>query len=101
MIKFAVVAILAALVTPASARFEPPERYNHIYRGRLIVIQQPLHVLRRICGYPDCWGWTYGDEGGRCTIYLPLRKQVSRTFYDQIYTHERAHCNGWSPRHEP
>jgi hypothetical protein len=92
-----VVAILATLVTPASARFEPPARYDHAYRGRLVVIQQSLGVLRAQCGYPDCWGWTYGDIGGTCTIYLP--RSVNRKFYNQLYRHERAHCNGWPANH--
>jgi hypothetical protein len=101
MIKLLVAAtMLLALVTDASARFAPPSRYDHQYRGQLIVVQQSLTNIRRSCGDPYCWAWTYGDMGGRCTIYLPkVGGSISRAFFNQLYRHERAHCNGWPANH--
>jgi hypothetical protein len=100
MMRLLVVAILAALVTPASASLEPPTRYDRPYYGQLIIVQQSLAGIRRSCRDPYCWAWTYGDEGGKCTIYLPkVGSSISRAFFNKLYRHERAHCNGWPANH--
>ena len=90
-------AILLALTTEAFAYRAPlpPRQYDHPYRGRLIIVDVPFAEMQRRCGGGPghCYGYTYGDMGGTCTIYV-----VSRDRY--LIRHEVGHCNGW-PGHHP
>lgn len=89
-------AILLALTTPAFARIPlPPKQYDHAYRGRLIIVDVSFAEMQRRCGGAGvtCYGYTYGDMGGTCTIYV-----VSRN--PRLIRHEAGHCAGW-PGHHP
>ena len=69
----------------------PAKEFDHEYGGRLTVIRGPL---------PKSYGYTAVAcatvNVGTCTIYLP----IEHPYYDALYRHERAHCNGWHHKKE-
>lgn len=88
-------AFLLALTTPAFARIPlPPKQYDRPYHGRLIIVDLSWAEMQRRCGGPtwNCYGYTHGDQGGTCTIYV-----TSRNY--RLIRHEVGHCNGWDANH--
>jgi hypothetical protein len=101
--------IIAALLycPPASATtigdmFEQaPHKYRGPYKGKFSLrIVSPQRIARECggSGVQACAIVTW--EGRRvinCEMWMP--NNLSRARYQQIFVHERAHCNGWHPDH--
>ena len=86
--------------------FQPPKRYDHPYRGKLIVKTYGAWGILRQCGY--AWACTYvgGDGNGRCTVHVMAvgrgwlgQRKVDVAGFRLLVNHERGHCNGWPANH--
>jgi hypothetical protein len=78
---------------------EPPVRYNHPYSGPVIERVLPLNEARAACArmgaHSDACSWVAKNK---CFLVIPRNGPVKDL---RAYVrHERAHCNGWSERHE-
>lgn len=84
-----------------NAQLAPPLQFDHTYTGKMIIRHgSPKKVddMCRVRGQtgPGPWACTYMENlPGECTIWMPNK----HAFYDLIFRHERAHCNGWPPSH--
>jgi hypothetical protein len=85
--------ILAGCTTTSfSGQISPPARYDHAYKGKMIVRMASTPEVNRAC-----------HGGGACTIALALRHGVCSivlpndqpAYFDAYRRHEIAHCNGW------
>jgi hypothetical protein len=82
------------------AMLEPPERYNHPYRGPVIERITSLAEVRTLCvvsrddsspGFACAW-----VDQGTCYLVLPSDGPAPVDVYRR---HETAHCNGWPQNH--
>jgi len=78
---------------------EPPVRYNHPYSGPVIERVLPLNEARAACArmgaHADACLWVAKNK---CYLVIPRGGPVKDL--NAYVRHERAHCNGWSERHE-
>lgn len=81
----------------------PPKRYDHTPRQPVLVKQFSFGKLREICwtvaGY-QADACVLPNWYGKCIVYMPEQKTTSRPYWNALYQHEQAHCNGW-PNHHP
>ncbi len=89
--------------------WNPPQRYDHTYTGKLTVHRLPVQEIGKVCyslfirygytgSYPD-HGCSSMDHDGRCEVVIPLGN-VQKATPAAILRHETGHCNGWSGKHE-
>jgi hypothetical protein len=81
----------------------PPAQYDHGFDGTLTVVSRPFEQVGIICrtvrGFAAkdvALGAVFGCSfmvDGRCYVILP--SDVPDKLLDQLFRHERAHCNGW------
>ena len=78
---------------------EPPLRYDYPYAGPAIERVLPLREARAACArmgvHADACSWV---KHGTCYLVIPRGGPVPDL--NAYRRHERAHCNGWSERHE-
>ncbi len=93
--------LMAVLLTAMGNTMIPPERYDHVYTGKLLVLRVGADDLNRICKTRTaaCVVREIGPDRGRCTIFMIRKGVISIAFERKLRRHERAHCNGWSHRH--
>ena len=68
----------------------PPKRYDHKYRGKV--------VIKYVDEEPGLLAFTYGDTGGICVIYVNRRPGIRLPLHI-ILRHELGHCAGWPANH--
>jgi len=113
----AILAAMAALLLlssyAAAGVTKPPKRYDHAYRGLIIVEKSyggidlfcrarfPGSRFRAASGKGRITGCAEIGNGRRpCRIYVPKRGGVITDAYrTAVIRHERAHCNGWPSSH--
>src|SRR5262249_60305150 len=90
----------------------PPEEFDHPYAGRLIHIKNADEVrMRELCSLPKDFrvlgcavppSHAMGKPG-QCTVATAPddRARADGETPDQLYRHERAHCNGWVHPSDP
>jgi len=102
-----------ALVSPAlaidrQAHFtNPPARYDHPYRGKLIVkivAIEKLHgqsLCRKSSIVSHACAAMWDAPENQCIIWLPKvdGKVVTAEYQARALRHEIGHCNGWPANH--
>jgi hypothetical protein len=78
----------ASRLPPIDSQWVPPKRFDHPYRGRVVVKRVAMDDAPGEITY----AYTYGDTGGICVIYVNERWRGPLGF---ILRHEIGHCNGW------
>lgn len=76
----------------------PPARYDHPFRGRLVI--NYVDDIVRSCQAGNVFGRVVGCAylgRGQCTILIA--KGVSEQMRQDLIRHETAHCNGWPANH--
>ncbi|TPN11730.1 hypothetical protein [Mesorhizobium sp. B2-1-2] len=92
-----------AVAGPDDAEWNPPERFDHLYKGKLTIKYLPQARVQVVCErfkYNDdtlmrgCSSW----DSTSCIIVV-----VDKTFLGQtpaaVIRHEMGHCNGWPADH--
>lgn len=78
---------------------QPPARFNHRYKGKTVEYLMPLDAARYMCSKQgvkaDSCSWT---RASICYTVIPTDGPVKDRA--QYRSHEIAHCNGWTSRHE-
>jgi hypothetical protein len=82
---------------------EPPARFNH-QPDHVVEQVQPLETIQKTCAsrtviFANGRGHYQGCafvRAGVCRVFLADIPQI-----EHVRRHEYAHCNGWSPNHEP
>lgn len=99
--KLLTLALAGALLLCASANDvwaqSPPARFDHS-NSQTHIRYLDTAAIAHVCGYPS--GHVAGcaiNSIGTCTIYILRPNPFGETY---AIRHERAHCNGWSERHE-
>jgi hypothetical protein len=84
----------------------PPARWDHPYRGILIVVPGSAARIAKECGSPYLWACTFGNIKGRCKVFISKvgvvaegEGAVDREGYANLLRHEIGHCNGWPGGH--
>src|SRR5258708_144015 len=108
---FIVAAVLAALsITSAfasnPAAFLPPQRFNHSYKGKIVIHQGNYFYVAWHCG-PGAYSCSpVGGRKGVCDIIVsaleshgPGRGAIDQAGYRNLIRHERGHSNGWPASH--
>jgi hypothetical protein len=79
----------------------PPARFDHVYPGHITVVWMDYAEIIRRCRSTTMQtrACMIYRGNGQCVILINAAYRGT-WLQPLILRHERAHCNGWSARHE-
>lgn len=95
--------LLAVVFTTCLSNYEAiPERFERPFEGALTIVGMKQRDIVHACAFaafmhPNTAGCAI-RKGNTCTIFVAT--DSDRYTVEYIISHETAHCNGWSERHE-
>lgn len=79
----------------------PPARFDHPYAGKIVItFVYSFKNLQQQCNYGFETAACAVVVDGVCNITMPEMAIFGDGYYEDVFYHERAHCNGWTAKHE-